>query len=105
MYSDKKPKAGALRFVIPALLLAALLIIAVLGLSPGRELKENGAAAIKSAVEKRARECYVVEGVYPPDLKYLEDNYGLSINHREYYVVYDIYASNVPPEIKVVAKD
>ena len=105
MYSDKKPKKKALRWMIPALLLALLLLSAALSLSPGRELKENSAAAIKAAVEKSARECYVVEGVYPPDLKYLEDYYGLEINHRDFYVVYDIYASNVPPEVKVVAKD
>ena len=46
----------------------------------------------------------MVEGVYPPDLHYLEENYGLQINTAEFYVVYDIYASNMPPTVKVVAK-
>ena len=55
-------------------------------------------------MESSARQCYVVEGVYPPDLDYLRDNYGLQINTDDYYVVYDIYASKQPPTVKVVAK-
>ena len=62
------------------------------------------AAAIRRTVENSARQCYVIEGVYPPDLKYLEENYGLQINTDEFYIQYDIYASNQPPSVKVVGK-
>ena len=65
---------------------------------------EESIAAIKAAVERAALQCYVVEGVYPPDLQYLRDNYGLQINTDDYYVVYDIYASNQPPTVKVVVR-
>ncbi len=50
-------------------------------------------------------QCYVVEGVYPPDLQYLENNYGLRVNTEDYYVVYDCFASNLPPTIRVIARD
>ena len=80
----------------------------VLDLTPYEAVKniiqKEKAAAIREAVETSARQCYVVEGVYPPDLHYLEENYGLQINTAEFYVVYDIYASNMPPTVKVVAK-
>ena len=55
-------------------------------------------------MQKRALQCYVVEGVYPPNLQYLEDNYGLEINTDDYYVTYDAFASNLPPSVWVSAK-
>ena len=67
-------------------------------------LTEEGAAAIKDTVQRSALQCYVVEGIYPPDLKYLEEHYGLEVNTKEFYVTYDAYASNQPPNVTVTPK-
>ena len=104
MYSDKAEKNRPwLWYTLAAVVLIALIWLFIRS-AGGRENRENAAAAIREAVETSARQCYVVEGVYPPDLHYLEENYGLQINTAEFYVVYDIYASNMPPTVKVVAK-
>ena len=58
----------------------------------------------EEAVRRSALQCYVVEGVYPPDLAYLQDHYGLQVNTDNYYVVYEAFASNVPPTINVIEK-
>lgn len=104
MYSDKIEKNRV--WMWRALALAALvaLIWCFIRLGCGKESRENGAAAIRETVEAGARQCYVVEGVYPPDLQYLCDNYGLQINTDDYYVMYEIYASNQPPTVKVVVR-
>ena len=104
MYSDRKTNriAPILAIVLVFLLLCVLLFL-VLG-SSGKDLEEDGAMAIQDAVRRHALQCYVVEGVYPPDLAYLEENYGLQVNTRDYYVVYDACASNVPPTIRVIKK-
>ena len=104
MYSDRKTNriAPILAIVLVFLLLCVLLFL-VLG-SSGKDLEEDGAMAIQDAVRRHALQCYVVEGVYPPDLTYLEENYGLQVNTRDYYVVYDAFASNVPPTIRVIKK-
>ena len=67
-----------------------------------RCFRETFAAAIREAVQRSALQCYVVEGVYPPNLQYLEDNYGLQVNTEDYYVSYEAFASNLPPTVKVV---
>ena len=104
MYSDRKTNriAPILAIVLVFLLLCVLLFL-VLG-SSGKDLEEDGTMAIQDAVRRHALQCYVVEGVYPPDLAYLEENYGLQVNTRDYYVVYDAFASNVPPTIRVIKK-
>ena len=105
MYSDReKSKTGVLVPVLVLVLLLAVLSVFCFGHS-GRDVSEEGAAAIREAVRRTALQCYVVEGVYPPDLDYLESNYGLQINTEDYYVVYDCFASNLPPAIRVVNRE
>ena len=70
----------------------------------GKDLDEETVTAIRDAIRRSALQCYVVEGVYPPDLAYLQDHYGLQVNTDNYYVVYEAFASNVPPTINVIEK-
>ena len=104
MYSDKpERKRGRLRLLI-LLLCAALALASLLVKDPGRDLGEESAAAIRDTVQRTARQCYVVEGVYPPDLQYLQDNYGLQVNTEDFYVTYEAFASNLPPTVKVAVR-
>ena len=103
MYSDRQKKKSGLPALLLALLLLAVLTFLVFGHS-GRDVSEEGAAAIRETVRRSAQQCYVVEGIYPPDLEYLEDNYGLQINTADFYVTYDAFASNQPPTVIVRAK-
>ena len=103
MYSDAVKKRGAARWIVLALLIllvAALLIV----WKPGRDLGDESAAAIREAIRRSALQCYAVEGVYPPNLQYLQDNYGLEVNTEDFYVTYDAFASNLPPTVRVTSK-
>ena len=103
MYSDRtgKRKSWILWLLTVLLLAAALLLIFRDG---GKSLDEGSADAIRDAVQRSALQCYAVEGAYPPDLSYLEDNYGLQVNHEDFYVTYDAFASNLPPAIRVTKR-
>ena len=103
MYSDKKKHHRFWILIAAAVVLVAVLVYTFAGNS-GQDLADESAAAIREAVRRGALQCYVVEGAYPENLKYLEDNYGLQINTADYYVTYDAFASNLPPDIRVSAK-
>ena len=103
MYSDKKKKHTFWIWIVLALAAIFVLVYTFAGHS-GEDLTEESAAAIQEAVRRCAMQCYVVEGVYPENLSYLEENYGLQINTRDFYVRYDAFASNLPPDIRVRAK-
>ena len=103
MYSDKKKKHTFWIWIVLALAAIFVLVYTFAGHS-GEDLTEESAAAIQEAVRRSAMQCYVVEGVYPENLSYLAENYGLQINTRDFYVVYDAFASNLPPDIRVRAK-
>lgn len=88
-----------------AALVLCLLAAGVLLKGPvENNLRENGRYAIRDAVRRAAMECYAVEGVFPPEVSYLEENYGLVINHDAYIVSYEIFASNVMPDVRVLVR-
>ena len=58
----------------------------------------------RSASQERLRatvQCYAIEGRYPPDLDYLEENYGLILDREHYVYHYRLEGSNLMPEIQV----
>jgi len=59
---------------------------------------------LELAVRRSAVACYAAEGIYPPTLDYLVEHYGVQIEDQ-YIVYYDIFASNLMPDITVLEKD
>ena len=103
MYQDRvsHKQRNILLIVLCALVLACGYFVFS---GSGKDLDEETVTAIRDAIRRSALQCYVVEGVYPPDLAYLQDHYGLQVNTDNYYVVYEAFASNVPPTINVIEK-
>lgn len=56
--------------------------------------------AVKEQIGKTIRLCYSIEGIYPPSIEYLKDNYGLIIDDQ-YFVHYEIFADNIMPQYEV----
>lgn len=108
MYHDRPPlsRGRLLRRALLALVLAAALA-AGCAWGAGRigaDLEGQGAQALKNAVLRSAVQCYAVEGYYPESIDWLTEHYGLRIDHERYIVVYEAYASNLPPEVTVLQK-
>ena len=103
MYQEKRNNRTGVVLVVCLCILA--LAAAIFAFSGSRgDVDEEAMEAIRDAIRRRALQCYVVEGVYPPDLAYLQDHYGLQVNTDNYYVVYEAFASNLPPDITVIHK-
>lgn len=92
-------------WLIPAVILLVIALAAAAVL-PGirRDIREESRAAIRDTVIRCAVQCYAVEGAYPESLSYLEDHYGLTVNHRDYIVSYDVFASNQLPSVRVLVR-
>ncbi len=61
-------------------------------------------AALEDAILRSALHCYSIEGAYPDSVAYLEENYSLTINWDDYIVHYELFASNIAPDITVITK-
>lgn len=61
----------------------------------------RGAEALRDAIRRASVQCYAIEGRYPPNVEYLEENYGILIDRKRYDVFYSGFASNIMPDITV----
>ena len=93
------------RAVAAGVVAAALVAGIVLGW-PAVEsaVQAQGAASVREAVLRAAAQCCAVEGAYPHTLRHLEEHYGLTVNHDDYAITYEAYASNVVPSVVVVPR-
>ena len=98
----KNWRAKILGYGLPVLFLAVLAAFMVVNLSEmARQTAAESLQSTEEGVRRAAVHCYAIEGQYPESVAYLEDNYGLRIDHERYVVHYDIFADNIMPEITV----
>lgn len=65
---------------------------------------KNRAEALKRSVMNGAALCYSIEGEYPLELEYLEENYGVNVSSDNYIVHYEYFGANVSPTVTVIEK-
>ena len=91
--------------VIAVLVVLAVAVALVFALqSVNRSSREQGASALRQSIMDAALRCCAIEGSYPLSLSHLEDDYGLRINHKDYIITYEAYASNIAPSVVVVPR-
>ena len=86
-------------------LLAAGILLLLAGLTHlDRDHSQEDIRLLEQVLRRTAVACYAVEGVYPPDVAYMREHYGLTYDEDRYVVHYDLVASNFMPEITVMEK-
>lgn len=106
MRKRKNPWLGMLRgLLLPAAAAVALVMFAAAldGLSAGRDAEDL--RQLEEALRRGCAACYAAEGVYPPNLEYLEDHYGIRVDEERYAVFYSAFADNLMPDITVVVRE
>ena len=91
-----------IRSLLLALAVLLCFTLAVNRLEQGR--KSEGKQQLEDALRRTAVACYASEGFYPPDVEYMKTRYGLQYDETSYRIHYEIFASNLMPEITVVEK-
>ena len=100
------PASSGRGAVLRRIALAALAVVMVAALLAAMRAStlEQGAQSAREAVLNAAMQCCAVEGSYPSTIEHLEEHYGLSVNHDDYIIMYEAFASNVMPSVTVVPR-
>lgn len=101
---EKRQKINKLSVfsVILFVLLMIWLVISVGNVDKASEKSRSD--SVRSMVMNSASLCYSIEGEYPPDIGYLEKNYGVQIDRDRYIVHYDYFGANIRPTVTVTDK-
>lgn len=65
---------------------------------------EDERRILDEAIHKDIVHCYAVEGMYPPNLAYMEEHYGLTYDHDKFLVDYEPIASNIMPSVTIIER-
>ena len=106
MRRRRNPLLGMLGgLLLPAVAAAALVMFAAAldSLTAGRDAEDL--RQLEEALRRGCAACYAAEGVYPPNLEYLEDHYGIRVDEERYAVFYSAFADNLMPDITVVVRE
>ncbi|MEG0751529.1 MAG: hypothetical protein RR998_06730 [Oscillospiraceae bacterium] len=88
-----------------SIIFVVVVALALAGISSTASAGErNGLAETEHSIRRAVVECYALEGCYPPDLKYIENNYGIHVNQERYLVHYSANGGNVMPKIIVAER-
>lgn len=101
----KKGITGLLSAIGPVVAAAAVLVCFLYGitnLSEGNS--DEGKRRLEEALQRASVACYAAEGIYPPGWEYLEEHYGVQIDHDRYVISYCVFAENLMPDITVIEK-
>ena len=105
MRKKKSTIPGLLKGLLtPLVIVGALLVFAtaVNSLDSGRD--GESLRQLEEALHRGCVACYATEGVYPPDLDYLKDRYGVQVDEETYKVDYRVFAPNLMPAITVLER-
>lgn len=91
--------------VLPLLIFFFLIAFLYVGADRTSQTAESeGRKVLEDAVQRATIQCYAIEGMYPPEIAYLEDEYGLVVDTDKYIIHYEVFASNILPTIIVIDK-
>ncbi len=99
----KRINLSFISVIVSILVIASAVAVVFVAIdSFGDNYSDKKLAEIRDTVLSYVAQCYALEGKYPDDLAYLEDNYGLVLDRDKYIYHYSIFASNVYPDVKVI---
>lgn len=88
--------------IFSILLFVAVAVIFMNGLGSAKQSSEAEERRIaEESIRRAVVSCYAIEGAYPQNYEYIKENYGVRIDESKFSVMYEIFASNIMPEITI----
>jgi hypothetical protein len=96
-------KSRMFHLLLFVVVVVAAVMFSVRGVSG--QVDKNQAQFVADSVRRSAVQCYAIEGKFPETVggvQYLENSYGLMIDHKRYVVYYESMGGNLIPTVRVV---
>lgn len=102
IWNNSKKMDFNLGILIAIIMLLGVIVWSICGINRAEKIQyKQQRQELVNSIRKTVTLCYSIEGCYPPNIEYLINNYGLIVDKDKYIVHYEIFASNIAPEIEV----
>ena len=89
--------------IVPVLFTLAVMGIILYGLSQTEaSSKAEALRILDDSIRRAVVTCYAIEGRYPESVAYIEEHYNINIDRDRFIVHYQIFATNIMPDIMVI---
>jgi len=89
--------------ILPLLFTVAVMLIVISGLHQTEQAGRAEAARIlEDSIRRAVVTAYATQGRYPESIQYIEEHFGIHIDRDRFVVHYQIFASNIFPDIAVI---
>lgn len=101
----QRARTSVVRNVLAVLLFAAFVTAFLVGVNNASRSAERESKHITEQAIRRAMvNCYAIEGAYPLQLSYLEEHYGVQVDHDKYVVTFNSIGKNMMPYVEIIEK-
>jgi len=106
MKKAKYRSGGVLLAMIPSILIfVAVVLMSLYGVrGAGETVADEGIKTAEESIKRAVVTCYAIENRYPDSYDYISKYYGISVDLDRYIVHYEVFASNIMPNITVVRR-
>lgn len=94
------PRLISLLPLLTGILILLLFLQGVQSVSDTTTAKQQ--ESLETALFRSIAQCYAVEGMYPPNLRYLREHYGLTYDEDRFVINYQSVGANLMPDVVVL---
>ena len=105
LFSVQKEKKSITSYLPAIMLVLVLVAFSIFASSMTKTNISQEKDILEKAIDRSITQCYALEGVYPDNLAYLEDEYGLTYNKEHFFVDYQYIGSNLRPDITIIERN
>lgn len=99
----REKRLSAIKKAIPVALTVIVLWAIVIGATKTQEQAAGQAQKLtEESIRRAAVQCYALEGIYPVNIEYLMDHYGIRPDTNRFIIHYQFIADNLLPDIAVI---
>jgi len=91
--------------ILPVIFTVLIMVMIVSGLrQTDASSSAEGLRILEDSIRRAVVMNYAIEGRYPESIEYIEKQFGVHIDRTRFTVHYNIFASNILPDIRVIEK-
>lgn len=92
-------------FSLSIIIFVVIIVLFIYGISAvSNSSVVNDKEILLEAIDRDIVHCYCVEGMYPPNVKYMEDHYGLIYDSDKFIIDYEYVGANIMPRVMIIQR-